>query len=170
MTTPTKFRVSLKPLIMADATGRDTLELIRETKQTAFPTSDWLSKIIAKKKEEIIFSPGHTLSFGFIRGNEYEDDERMSAKIDEDAMRDGGRRPLVGDIFSFVGKIKPEKLKEQGLRTLVLMHEPITDLRFTEEKFRIGLCLENDKGKLEACYGQIGGGWLRDTGFVYLMP
>lgn len=160
----------MKPLITVDATCLGLNQLIAEGEQTDFPLSKWLEKILIMGKEKILFTPQHTLSFGFIRGNEYQDEERFSETIDADALRSGGHLPMAGDAFILGCKIKPATLKDLGLRTFVLMHEPMTDLCFTRDKFRLGLCFEsNGKHRLEACYGRVGGGRFPDTGFVYLM-
>jgi len=161
----TKLKV-IPRLLFTFCFDRDHYRLALDNRHNDFPASNWLLDIL--RARNLPTADGKIYHFGLILGDAYKDEDRVDENIDADAMAAGAMTPPALAAYYLAEKINAATLARLGLREIILMHEPIVDLRPTQNKFRIGLCFEeNGKSRMEACYGRIGGGWLSKTGFVY---
>lgn len=120
------------------------------------------------RSDKFIPTNGKTYKLVVIKGDEFEDNDRITSKIRAQAAQRGYLVPSVEVAPLLRELVSDEELEQMGLYALIVMHEPITDSDGSPDVLGVD---RNGGGRwLSACHGSAGSRWYREDGFVFLVP
>jgi hypothetical protein len=148
--------------------GRKGKDFIRTLLQKDWRISGWAKDVLGKKAFDISVTNGVTYDLVIIKGEEFEDDGRITSKIREEAVRRGYLTPPAEVAPLLREKLSDEEIERMGLLWLVVMHDPIKDSGGGPDL--LGVSRDDDGRWLDADYDKPGSWWGRGGGFVFLAP
>ena len=139
---------------------------IAHLKTARYSVGDYTMQILRDKK--FVATNGVTYRFAIIKGEEFEDGERVTENIRAEATRRGYLTPSAEHAPLLRELISDEEIEAMGLYWLVVMHEPIKDA--DDRPYLLGLYRGGDGRWLSASWGGPGYRWDHGHGFVFLAP
>ena len=120
------------------------------------------------RSDKFVPTNGKTYKLVVMKGDEFEDNDRITSKIRDEAKKRGYLTPPVEVAPLLREMVSDEDLEAMGLYALIVMHEPITDSDGRPDVLGIN---RDGKGRwLSACRGHAVRRWGRGYGFVFLVP
>ncbi len=148
------------------ADGRTGEQFIGALTTANYNIGDYAKQVM--RKPEFVTTNGVTYKLVVIKGDEFEDNDRITSKIREEAESRGYLTPPAEVAPLLRESVSDEDLEVMGLYALIVMHEPITASGGSPRVLGVDRI---DEGRwLRACYGGADGGWSREDGFVFLVP
>jgi len=146
--------------------GRTGEQFIASLESASYKASDYAKDVM--RKPPFVSTTGQKYKLVVIKGEEFEDDDRITSKIRAEADRRDYRVPPAEVAPLLRELVSDEEIERMGLYWLIVMHEPITD---SDGRPRVLGIHRYGKGRwLNACHGRADGRWGREGGFVFLAP
>lgn len=155
--------VSLKEVTSDGVSGKNG---IKDLEKARYNVGDWAKDVMMK--DAYVVSNGKVYKPVVLKGEDFTDDERVTANIRKVAAEMGLITPPAELARLLRKSVSDEEIAAMGLYWLIVMHETITDSDGYPSV--LGL-FRDDRGRwLDACYGYSDGRWDREIGFVFLTP
>lgn len=139
---------------------------ITRLEKARYRVGDYSKQLLRGKK--FVATNGVTYKLVVIKGEEFEDENRITSKIRKEALRRGYLTPSLEMAPLLREALSDEELEMMGLVYLVVMHEPISDSDGDLDRLGLG---RDVKGRwLRTFWDRPGCGWGREDGFVFLFP
>lgn len=154
----------LKPLTSAGVTGKKWTARLENTRSGV---GDSAKQILLSKS--FVPTTGTVYHPVLIRGDEFAiDADRTNKNVREEALCRCYQTPPAELAPMLRETLSNEEIREIGLDSLVVMHEPITDSNGEPRVLGIGRFAYQEW--IFGYYGHPGHQWDRQTGFVFLAP
>src|SRR3989344_207226 len=145
--------------------GRTGEQFIATLESANYNVGDYAKQLL--RSDKFVSTNGKTYKLVVMKGEEFEDNDRITSKIRDEAKKRGYLTPPVEVAPLLRELVSDEELEQMGLYWLIVMHEPITASDGYPKVLGID---RDDKGRwLSACGGYSGSGWSRELGFVFLV-
>lgn len=146
--------------------GRTGERFIATLEKANYNVGDYAKQLL--RSDKFVSTNGKTYKLVVMKGDEFEDDDRVTSKIREEAKKRGYLTPPIEVAPLLRELVSDEGLEQMGLYWLIIMHEPITDSVGHPRVLGID---RRGKGRwLNAYHGHAGRRWNRGLGFVFLVP
>lgn len=139
---------------------------ITRLKKARYNVGDYAMRLLRDKK--FVATKGVTYRLAVIRGEEFEDENRITSKIREEATRRGYLTPSAEHAPLLRELISDEEIEAMGLYALIVMHEPIKDAG--DRSHLLSLRRYGGGRWLNAFWDNPCYRWSRGCGFVFLVP
>lgn len=146
--------------------GRTGEQFIADLEKARYNVGDWAKDVM--RKPAFVSTNGQTYQLVVIKGEEFEDDDRITSNIRAEAARRGYLTPPAEVAPLLREQISDEELERMGFWGLVVMHEPITDSDGDPDL--LGLDRRGEGRWLDACFSEPGYPWSSGRWFVFLVP
>ena len=120
------------------------------------------------RSDKFVPTNGKTYKLVVMKGEEFEDNDRITSKIRDEAKKRGYLTPPVEVAPLLRELVSDEELEQMGLWYLIIMHEPITASDGYPDV--LGIYRHGEGRWLYAYDGRAGRRWRRELGFVFLVP
>lgn len=146
--------------------GRTGEQFIATLESASYNVGDYAKQLL--RSDKFVSTNGKTYKLVVIKGDEFEDNDRITSKIREEAKKRGYLTPPVEVAPLLREAISDEELEQMGLWWLIVMHEPITVSGGGPGVLGLG---RRGRGRwLRAYHGRAAFRWHRGYGFVFLVP
>lgn len=139
---------------------------ITRLKKARYQVGDYAAQLLSGKK--FVATKGVTYRLAIIKGEEFEDSERVTENIRAEANRRGYVTPSAEHAPLLRECISDEEIEAMGLCWLIVMHEPIKGA--DGDPGLLGLNRRGGGRWLSAFWDDPGYRWNRGNGFVFLVP
>lgn len=155
--------VSLKEVTSDGVSGKNG---IKDLEKARYNVGDWAKDVMMK--DAYVVSNGKVYKPVVLKGEDFTDDERVTANIRKVAAEMGLITPPAELARLLRKSVSDEEIAAMGLYWLIVMHETITDSDGYPSV--LGL-FRDDRGRWLSAYdGYSGSRWDREDGFVFLTP
>lgn len=139
---------------------------VMRLEKARYRVGDYAKQLLRSKK--FVPTTGVTYRLAVIRGEEFEDENRITSKIREEAARRGYITPSAEHAPLLRELVSDEEIEAMGLYYLVVMHEPIKGA----DGYPYLLSFDrHDVGRwLSTFWDNPDHGWRRESGFAFLVP
>ena len=141
-------------------------EWIDRLEKKGFHVNDYAKSLLLSPDFKPL-SSGEPIQIIVLKGELFEDGDRITGNIRAEAGRRGLTAPNAEVACLIREKFSGEEIKEMGLMWLMVMHEPIEDSN--GDPYLLGPHRLDDGRWLYACYGGPDGRWSHVGGFAFVV-
>lgn len=146
--------------------GRTGEQFITTLESANYNVGDYAKQLL--RSDKFVSTNGKTYKLVVIKCDEFEDNDRITSKIRDEAKKRGYLTPPVEVAPLLRELVSDEEIAAMGLYWLIVMHEPITDSDGYPHV--LGISRSGEGRWLDADGGYADFRWYREDGFVFLVP